>query len=732
MEERMVLYCVDGPSMLANSMIHRLSVNKDKKAVLMFNEPQFTRFHLIDGIRNLHKYDIYQELIPCSLLVDNFTVDTPAEAVIEHFDRIFKDSDLSRYSEIYCCNDGWGAHINLYFNLKKIPYVWLQLAVDSLMRQSRNTNIRLVQKYKATSPFAEFATPCLLSDSFVSQQELKEKPFLTWNLMECYEQIGEDIFEKIAKSFALKLPDINGGTLLLRNSVPFLYTTNFTIGVPEKRYNKLLMGFEKDTGSALTARYVDKVALDYYCPENRGKLYLKYHLYDYKDTQNTRQFYNEDDESLTQIPFQFMLSFLRQNHVLFDNVIGYSSTSLQILQKEGNMLGKRQMFLGEGFIKSWYYYDSIYVLALYVVQCGIRTVYADDVICGQLRNLMQVYPLDFHVEQLKMSEIKKLHKSVIIVNTLDYNEDELQSYMQLLPNDSSMVFLNIDIAEYFFEEMIMNYFAPIVIKKEKTASGYKLSETIRDEIIWVFTQQKTMRDHARSLSVRKDLPNSGAVMYTEPTTLAQAAMLFKEYEARYLWKAHYESLKKTAESLAAQQRWMLSAISAPLLHDSKADKLKELLCAEKDFLQYLDLLNILKDRFVILLVIRDTPGNKLTACVIEKLKTIGFEHFEKQLWRMYAGMIGKGLVICDRAGQEAEEPVSFSYLDMGSGTKFELSSEAWRRGNRGSICINDVEYCVNMRGINLVVYDTDSQQVVDSVGYDAHTAEKGVFRRLKG
>ena len=49
-------------------------------------------------------------------------------------------------------------------------------------------------------------------------------------------------------------------------------------------------------------------------------------------------------------------------------------------------------------------------------------------------------------------------------------------------------------------------------------------------------------------------------------------------------------------------------------------------------------------------------------------------------------------------------------------------------GDYSSIVIGDVEYSVNQRGINIVVYDNQARQVIDTLGFDTHAREMTVRR----
>lgn len=156
---------------------------------------------------------------------------------------------------------------------------------------------------------------------------------------------------------------------------------------------------------------------------------------------------------------------------------------------------------------------------------------------------------------------------------------------------------------------------------------------------------------------------------------------------------------------------------------------EEMLAETSDFCVYLDLLKMMLSDYLIILSVKDTPGNKLNSEILKKIHDMGFCSFTKELWRMYIGISNKGNIICDAVSKEPEERMD--YDGQSAEVNISVSSEAWRKGNSCKIVIDDKDFAVNKRGINLVVYDIDNHRLVDSVCYDAHVNEQGVFSRKK-
>lgn len=152
---------------------------------------------------------------------------------------------------------------------------------------------------------------------------------------------------------------------------------------------------------------------------------------------------------------------------------------------------------------------------------------------------------------------------------------------------------------------------------------------------------------------------------------------------------------------------------------ANAHNLRDMCKNVTDINVYLDLIKNLLPHFLVVLAICDSSGNALQKETVNKLREIGFSNFKVEGWRMYAGAVYKSLVICDSFAQEKEIPVNYENQHL----NLRISSNSYPRGNKAEIIINGTDYAVNIRGLNIVIYDTDRNAVVDSVAYDRHFAD---------
>ncbi|MBR3458553.1 MAG: hypothetical protein IKH16_10450 [Selenomonadaceae bacterium] len=133
--------------------------------------------------------------------------------------------------------------------------------------------------------------------------------------------------------------------------------------------------------------------------------------------------------------------------------------------------------------------------------------------------------------------------------------------------------------------------------------------------------------------------------------------------------------------------------------------------------------------FLVVLTVKDTAGNSMPGSIQEKIRGAGFDQFKNDLWRTYIGVILQGRTAFQEFHEnEARTDYSFDALD---GTlSIQATSQAWNQGNCGDIFLNGRNYAVGLRGVNIVVYDTESGQVLDSIGFDSHEAGNMSFRHL--
>jgi len=133
--------------------------------------------------------------------------------------------------------------------------------------------------------------------------------------------------------------------------------------------------------------------------------------------------------------------------------------------------------------------------------------------------------------------------------------------------------------------------------------------------------------------------------------------------------------------------------------------------------EYFDQLAALKN-VTIYFSVRDCAGTRWTASMIEAMHQMGFSEDIDTLfaggYRSFIGISDNGNAVYESLkGDEA------NYYDGEyNGHEIFIASKTLNRGNEASIIIDDDEYSVDWRGINIVVADDEAGEVIDAVTFD--------------
>ncbi len=158
-------------------------------------------------------------------------------------------------------------------------------------------------------------------------------------------------------------------------------------------------------------------------------------------------------------------------------------------------------------------------------------------------------------------------------------------------------------------------------------------------------------------------------------------------------------------------------------------KIKSHLLSIKFISLYLDFLNLIKKKYIIVVSTRDTPGfyNECNR-TLEQIRNIGFINYPSQAWIMYSAVLFKGELVAEAIGKDGNERVCLEY-GIGE-NKISIESSPVRNGNRSLVNVNGINVSCNARGINIAVLEAATCRLVDSIAYDSHLLLSEFFSRL--
>lgn len=129
--------------------------------------------------------------------------------------------------------------------------------------------------------------------------------------------------------------------------------------------------------------------------------------------------------------------------------------------------------------------------------------------------------------------------------------------------------------------------------------------------------------------------------------------------------------------------------------------------------KYLECLN--NDTYIVIMAVKDESSGAITNELVNTMNELGLSVnlYEAGMRKSYISVLDGKNVIYEEVSEDA-----LSYNDNIDGISIHVESAAYSVGNSSSIIINGIEYSVNERGLNIVVYDKIREKVVDSVSFD--------------
>lgn len=216
-------------------------------------------------------------------------------------------------------------------------------------------------------------------------------------------------------------------------------------------------------------------------------------------------------------------------------------------------------------------------------------------------------------------------------------------------------------------------------------------------------EMTVMNNGAKDMSVKLDTENM------EPWEVCQLQIL---------------DLQKQLE--VSRQEW--NDLYGLVMEDMSDKDFSRLLSGESDYSRWFRLLSCAAMKYLVVLTVRETPGEYMPDHVYKAILDAGFTKFKRDSAYTYVGVKYNGKTWYND-GKHEEESTSYYYESMDGSLSLQVYSESLRNGNRGEVYINDKQQAVNFRGVNIVVYDAKDKKVIDSVALDSHVEGQRVFRR---
>ncbi len=526
----MVLYCVDAPVFIGYALLHRYAYQPEQKAVLIADKNMYETRGLLGVLKNFKDNQIFDDVIICNLFLDthlNCDEKTYTKYCIDFFNEAFTSNGYrpEQFDTIYSINDDWDGMINLYFNLIEKEYIWLAANRDCLMDLPQFSGSRqfleLVEKYQFITPFAPFACAELQADSSIEMLEtmrMRKKDYRIWDKKAALEALPEEILATIIRSYGSQ--DVaDDSCLLIVNS----YGACFYVGEYTEKVKRIL-GVRTNLYAEVFS-VMNNTALDYYIPENMY-VYMKPHPNDPISDEMLQQIYGGCIKNLTTAPYELTQKYLQSQKVKFSYIIGYDSNALEVIGKD---LYEKKYVLGKSFMRTWFFYDSLYTVQQ-LAQYFKRELYAEEDIYEQL---LFMGNNAINGISILSEEKQNIHETVIIINclTLQQSEWNCSDVIEHFGKDNIICFLNNDLSELFFEELHHKYLSPLII--HKTLMDENKLPLYRNETIWIYAANPHMHRRLYDFRIDRFLPRQQLRLSIQKNTPMENEILFQR-----CWIAH--------------------------------------------------------------------------------------------------------------------------------------------------------------------------------------------------
>ncbi len=185
---------------------------------------------------------------------------------------------------------------------------------------------------------------------------------------------------------------------------------------------------------------------------------------------------------------------------------------------------------------------------------------------------------------------------------------------------------------------------------------------------------------------------------------------------------YYEVLKlNTLENIRKTYYRSLRADVRKTLSD---DVIK--LCSIDRMFDYFRQLRVLEN-CVVCVTVKGSVGMYFNSAMQKLFFTLGLgEELVRQLWSGYVGVVSSGITLFDEKSEKNKE---VEYIDEIEFSHFYVSSKPTAAGNSSQVIINGTDYSLNLRGLNVIVYDLATQRTVDSVCFDTSKKELTMTRK---
>lgn len=519
--EPKVLYSMHGPCMIYYALIYHYLYNSDKRCVILIDNYARTCNHE-NILNNLVDNEIIDDYIITRLYININELTSKQQAIntiISFYDDLFHKNghDIHEFDEVITINDTHDSEINLYYNLKMRPYIWLQPLKDSkpmfYHRASLSPIItQLLEEYNYIDPNALYARPVMYHSSSETLKDVSNKFYGLWDANDALLSIdvniisrimnayGLDCLQKINENSVLILPDSYGhGTVADdRNDKLKLYNSPILKYIPRERYHARLA-----------------LALDL-CAEDTDQVYVKSHPSDDGIMDGIKiNLINNTYLLNPRIPFQILQMYLVKNALKFNKILLFAS--LELSHNISKICNKLYVF-GPSYNDTYFIFTTLYTVY------KLASLFNKNIVSHSSMNKNPYY--DSIIESIRLfnhlnGNVNKwryntfnyskphMHlNSFIIVDCLEItNQDDFERICNNVSDESILCFINMKESDLSLPSKLLSNLCCISLRHEQITGNQM--RIFGDTSIYVYSKNSSSLTILNKFSLKKRLKRLG-------------------------------------------------------------------------------------------------------------------------------------------------------------------------------------------------------------------------------
>lgn len=701
-----ILYCFTLNTYITTALLHRLAYRKDSYAVFMCDKLMFESRGVAEAVKKLKDNSIIDDLILDVLLI-RYDLHISMEEYSSYIERVYDDVffragySVDDFDEIYCINDIWGYYPNIYLNIKQIYYYHLSAGIGDyctdlldgygeVISYDSEEFLRLSHYYNAISPLAKYAIPIILKDDLQNIHKLSGKKYHVWDKAYALDVIKSNDIDNIVTSFEIEEDVIEYADYININSWGATSWNGY------KLYSEIGKSLGDDFLNVNEMHYeYIKIISDYYSSPNK-KIVIKSHPAEYIDTNNLITNLGNEYSSAGNINFEFLQKYYHNHCIVFDCIIGAVSTSLENVDKS---VFKKVKILGKSFLETWYYYNAIYAVVMCLANKNIHVKCSND-IESQIKLLSNQRNLTIDSTSIELYELNDFSENdVILINALQLEKYHINisDIIRHLGNFTNIVFFNINYTKLFFEKDIQSRLLYLDIIKEFYNYGYQ--GFAKPEMVWFYCGTYDFYKKILNFSLSEDMPRQNFLLNAK---------------------------MKVPDKIVLNSMFNIPAQFAKNSHEYK--DMQEWLVNEKDIHKYISRIKLLAKGSLLIIAINEGIPKNFDKKVLDDLRKMGFNNIPSVPGYSYIGIMCDGKINYNKKGSVVGQPVVCN--GNVDNLKMEVISSAGKTNNKAVIKINDYDYAINDKGINLFILDLNDRKILESVAINAE-ADRISFNRKR-